>query len=353
MKINTSQLIFLILCIFLLFFILFQKILFYNRDNIIKIKENPISIHYYNHIYNNINKTLIEINKKFDNCTIKELFKCEIMKESQPYSDLYKKAPYIIVPYSLNPSIILSSSKECINKNLILLILTSPNSYIQRELYRRVYKKYDFIEYYFFTGYSRNHTINHILIQENNKNNDIIQFDTIADYYNMTIHTITSLKWARDNCKNYKYVVDHQSDIFLNIPYYLKHFYNSSHEIIGYLKVNVKPYRIPCSWYMPVEVYPNEYYPDYVLGPCIFFSENALNLICNEIPNEKRVVYMDDLYLGFLIERANLTKSITQVNNHIQIYSDLPKPYYYVRNYIFWIHGLYPDLIQYLYSIIN
>lgn len=135
------------------------------------------------------------------------------------YGTVNKK---LILPFPIIIKNVIQSTHKCREKmELIIAINSSPNSFLERYTYRRIYNEYKSnIEYYFFVGLSVNETINDLIKEENEKYNDLIQFDFVSHYYNITYLTIGSLRWINEHCKNYKYLVEHQSDVFFNLFYY-------------------------------------------------------------------------------------------------------------------------------------
>lgn len=75
------------------------------------------------------------------------------------------------------------------------------------------------VSVYFIIGTSHNKTeySNTRVAAEDNIHNDIIQFDFIDTYHNLTIKTLAGLHWAAINCPSAKYVIKADQDVYYNL----------------------------------------------------------------------------------------------------------------------------------------
>lgn len=256
------------------------------------------------------------------------------------------------LPFPIKLRIITEPKSKCKdNMKLIIALMCSPGQFSNRYVYRKIYSKYKFIKLYFFTTRSDIKRINDLIKEENDKYDDIIQYDFKGGYYLITYQVAGAIRYINENCKNYKYLIDHQSDIFLNIPFYLKMFEkDTTYPIIGnlYLRPLVCRSKNFVS-YMPKDLYKDDYYPPFVQGACIFFSEETVKKLAIASYSVDRVICFDDVYIGFLMNYSKIdvkkTKCIEKYKRN-EYSRRMSKSF--IRNDLLWIHGFHPAAIYYL-----
>lgn len=157
--------------------------------------------------------------------------------------------------------------------------------------------------------------------EENRLHGDILQIDYIETYYNNTYKTLSSLRWAFENCKDTEYLVLIDDDYYLsmkNLLLFLKNplDHNASRfskEFIpydgrlyaGWVISGWKPPRHFSKWYTSLYEYPFNIFPDYVTGGITVFSNRAFkelyaaSLFVN-------VFKLDDINLGIVAKKIGL-----------------------------------------------
>ena len=91
----------------------------------------------------------------------------------------------------------------------------------------------------FVVGKSSNSSDEKIIMQEAKNESDMLIFDFIDHYENLTIKTMMGLKWANERCSNAMFVVKIDDDTTIN-PLKLmnnlasKHYTSIHHKEIGY-----------------------------------------------------------------------------------------------------------------------
>ncbi|XP_071796429.1 beta-1,3-galactosyltransferase 5-like [Asterias amurensis] len=137
---------------------------------------------------------------------------------------------------------------------------------------------------------------------------DIIQGDFIDSYKNMTLKVLMGLKWAGLKCPNATYVMNLDSDMFVNVYNLVTLLETSPRErfAIGHLIENAKPFRKKdAKWHTPVEMYPDQYYPPYLNGPAYVMSGDLPGLIFNA---SSQVTYLpwDDVFVGIVMKKIGI-----------------------------------------------
>lgn len=311
----------------------------------------------YDAIYSSL---LNDLYNKYKKCSY-SLRECmyEIERRKKIYRRNNATEIKYLLPFPININNVIESTRKCReNMELIIGINTVPDSFLERYTFRKIYNEYDNVDYYFFIAMSLNETVNELIKEENKKYNDIIQFDFVSHYYNLTYQTIGCLRWLNKHCKNYKYIVEHQSDTFFNIIYY-NHKYgrmNKTYEVISSIYRHRGPIRETKNlfykrWEVPKYIYPYNLYPDYPQGPCILFSEDAINKICESSYSYNFVLFLDDVYLGLLMNKTGIKQHSAgnAIRNAVGNVLNVNK----IKTNILWLHGIKPGLMYYIWKAIK
>ena len=147
------------------------------------------------------------------------------------------------------------------------------------------------------------------LIQnESVKYGDIIQENFIDSYRNMTHKVLMGLKWAGQMCPNATYVMNLDSDMFVNVYNLVASLEDAPrrHFAVGHLKVNTSPLRNRRSkWHTPLEMYPESTYPPYLNGPAYVMSGDLPGRIFNESAHVRYIPW-DDVFIGLVMKKVGV-----------------------------------------------
>ena len=77
------------------------------------------------------------------------------------------------------------------------------------------------ISAYFAIALNPKQTVNEELKKESDRYQDIIQFQFIDAYYNLTLKAISILRWIDRKCQNSTHILKTDDDVIVNIPYIL------------------------------------------------------------------------------------------------------------------------------------
>ncbi|KAK3594771.1 hypothetical protein CHS0354_030710 [Potamilus streckersoni] len=123
------------------------------------------------------------------------------------------------------PKYVLNNPDICQNKEsvfFLVMVHTAVFHFDQREFLRRTWANKDLLRSHvmrilFLVGLPRESLTQERLQKENDENRDIVQGDFIDDYHNLTHKGVMGFKWISENCKNAKYVIKIDDDVFVNI----------------------------------------------------------------------------------------------------------------------------------------
>ncbi|KAJ7993194.1 hypothetical protein DPEC_G00269910 [Dallia pectoralis] len=205
---------------------------------------------------------------------------------------------------------------------LLLVIKSSPANYERREVLRKTWAKERlqngvWIRRIFLTGTTgagfEKRKLNQLLQVENREHNDILQWDFNDSFFNLTLKQILFLQWMDQNCRQARFLLNGDDDIFANtdnMVVYLQGLTDNNgdkHLFAGHLIHYVGPIRSPGSkYYVPVQVQESESYPPYCGGGGFLLSGHTA-MIIYKMSHNIPILPIDDVYMGMCLEKAGLT----------------------------------------------
>lgn len=223
------------------------------------------------------------------------------------------------------------------NVDIIVAIPCSPTQLSGRIAIRNTYAKVKRInnfriKYIFTTGLSKSSSYKlEYLKYESHLYNDIIVFNMINSYENLTVTMFSLYKWIIENVSSLKYFIRVNTDT-LFIPHNLKKILSYKYDFIGEFYCEKKE---------------NVTYPQ---GSFYILSLNALIYIYNNKEKVKMNRFDDVIYGKILKLKNNLT--IKDIYNNGLMYSQAE--WKYKRDDIkssFAIHPVNPQVVYYLYNM--
>lgn len=222
----------------------------------------------------------------------------------------FKKAPKL--------RFILNHRHSCIDhgRNLSLLIaVTSSASHMEsRRAIRDTwggYAKQRGAQVLFFLGIPKNTKYHSRISEENAKFKDIIQATFLDVYSNLTLKSISVLKWSFEFCSYVKFVLKVDDDMFINIENILNitKKENVSRAILGELAHEWTPVRsIKNKWYTSYQDYPFNIYPDFVFGPSYLLTGDSIKSLYQS-SMQMNLFHLEDVYItGFVAEKEHIKR---------------------------------------------
>ncbi len=178
-------------------------------------------------------------------------------------------------------------------------------------------------------GSSESNSVNNDVIEEDQKNNDLIQWKFIDRYYNCTLKAIGILRWTLFYCKNVKFIMKTDDDILVNplmFDQFIANITNSKKTIYGRVGKGYGPHRSKASkWFISYESYSPSIYPDFMFGSYIM-SSDSIYPIYTEILNSLPALAFEDVYItGIIAEKLNITRINTDYFFKLEWFGILPK----------------------------
>ncbi len=193
----------------------------------------------------------------------------------------------IMFPYLINNNV-------CYNESWIyyvLLVMNTAHNAKKRHIIRTTWGRHNFFKGFpsrtvFLLGNVDSPRQRKQLKVENRRFRDIIQFDFLEEYQNLTIKVLAGIKWAMRYCHQAKYVFRSDDDLFVDLLTLKtildekEKIYNLSRAMIGQRNVNMTIFREDrlCSkWCLANDDYPQfKTYPPYIYGAFYILSVGVL-----------------------------------------------------------------------------
>uniref|UniRef100_A0A0B7BLK7 Hexosyltransferase n=1 Tax=Arion vulgaris TaxID=1028688 RepID=A0A0B7BLK7_9EUPU len=147
-------------------------------------------------------------------------------------------------------------------------------------------------------------------LSESAQYGDILQEDYIDCYNNLSLKSVSILKWVSSFCSNAKFVLKADDDMYVNIPFmittlrkYITDAPTKDAFIVGSVQNNAHPIRSSSSkWYTPFKLYPDSTYPKYVSGTAYAMTVKAAFLLY-EASLRVPIFWLEDVYITGLCAR--------------------------------------------------
>ncbi|KAK6173208.1 hypothetical protein SNE40_016703 [Patella caerulea] len=198
---------------------------------------------------------------------------------------------------------------------LFIFILTVHSNFIQRNTLRHTWlsaskNNTSDVRYVFLLGKSMDEAMNRKTIAEAAIFNDIIMEDFTDSYQNLTHKTIMGLKYVSNYCKQAKYVLKTDDDMWINIPalqHSLQIFGQRLQAALGgYCIFNAIPNRDKTSkWYASYSSYPGPHYPGFCSGTGYVTSSNVIQKIF-EISKHVPFFHLEDVYMSLCAKKLGI-----------------------------------------------
>lgn len=156
---------------------------------------------------------------------------------------------------------------------------------------------------FFVIGVPRNLIFERQLKAESDKYGDILQFNFIEDYYNLTIKAIAELKWAWRHCSNSRYMVKTDDDVVMNMPmlYQLVQRRKIPSGLTGLVMTTPANREPGHKWYMPRRYYHRDNY-EFLAGFSYLLSMDRLKQFLKTIITYPGpILDIDDLFLTGIV----------------------------------------------------
>ena len=208
--------------------------------------------------------------------------------------------------------------------DLLVIILTVHQNVKARNAIRETWLSYSKnntgnVRYVFLLGEVKDIAQREKVVTENSMYHDIIKEDFVDTYMNLTYKTVMGYKWAATKCKQARFVLKTDDDMFVNINNLLNivklHNDTLQTAIGGACNLKARPIRNKNSkWYASYTSYPNSHYPGFCSGTGYITSMSVVKKLY-EISPSVPFFHLEDVYSALCIRKLGYTlKSIPGFN---------------------------------------
>ncbi|XP_018411510.1 PREDICTED: UDP-GlcNAc:betaGal beta-1,3-N-acetylglucosaminyltransferase 8 [Nanorana parkeri] len=204
------------------------------------------------------------------------------VKEPDSYPDLLQS--FLAHSRCRNHRMIINQPKKCSANNtfLLLAIKSSPQNFAQRQAVRdswggeRNYGGKN-VKLVFLLGTVLVPDLSPLLAYESSLSRDLLQWDFVDTFFNLTLKDQLFLGWANKHCAGAKYILKGDDDVFARIPNIVQVLSLLDNQrqnslYMGHVVKAARPYRDTHSkYYIPPSFYAG-FYPPYAGGGGYVFS---------------------------------------------------------------------------------
>ncbi|XP_054853349.1 beta-1,3-galactosyltransferase 9 [Eublepharis macularius] len=219
---------------------------------------------------------------------------------------------------NISKAYIISNSEACAHKEIFLLVLTfsNPENASRRDAIRRTWANMTGVKGYttrilFVLGKPSSEATDLEVIREFQEHQDLIEGAFFDSPENQTLKTTTAVEWIVTFCPGARFILKTDEEMFVNLPNlvdYLLSLRTHLEEIyLGKVVHQEVPNRDPQSpSFVPLQTYPEKYYPDYCSATALVISQDVARMIyvtAHEVPPS----VPPGVFVGICTKKAGVT----------------------------------------------
>ncbi|CAL8393344.1 unnamed protein product [Boreogadus saida] len=140
---------------------------------------------------------------------------------------------------------------------------------------------------------------------------DILQWDFLDSFFNLTLKETHFLKWFDTYCGRVRYVFKGDDDVFVSVDNVLEYLEGAGHAegglLVGDVLLKARPIRRKSNkYYVPEALYNKTFYPPYAGGGG-FVMDGALARRLHGASETLELFPIDDVFLGMCLEALRVT----------------------------------------------
>ncbi|XP_058010708.1 UDP-GlcNAc:betaGal beta-1,3-N-acetylglucosaminyltransferase 9 [Ahaetulla prasina] len=219
-------------------------------------------------------------------------------------------------------NLLINQPKKCMRSSerpfLLVAIKSLVEEFDRREIVRKTWGREGLVnglqvQRVFLLGVPKNKTMlptwETLVRQESQLYRDILLWDFLDTFFNLTLKEIHFLSWADEFCSRTKFIFKGDADVFVNmenIVNFLESCNPSEDLFVGDIIYNAQPIRIRKSkYYIPITMYGLGMYPAYAGGGGFLLSISTLKKLAQAC-TQVELFPIDDVFLGMCLQRINL-----------------------------------------------
>lgn len=171
----------------------------------------------------------------------------------------------------------------------------------------------------FVMGTTKDQSLERKVREEADRYGDVVRSNFEDSYYNLSLSTVTALRWAHESCSDYKYLLKADDDTFVNLAALGRYLATSARRrrkaIYGYLMKGFRPNRDRNSkWFTSPQLYNKARLPDFVSGFAYVVTRDAVEPLYAAARTTIMFPFEDVYVTGMCREKASDAEAIALEN---------------------------------------
>jgi hypothetical protein len=213
--------------------------------------------------------------------------------------------------------LIINKKKICLNEKYDFFIIVKSGNFQRRNLTRATWAK-EITEHFnipvlYAIGYPKNSSLQREIISEDETYKDLLQFDFLESYYNLTIKTTSVLLWYDRYCsKSSDYLLYVDDDILIHVDKLIMYMIQTKYTdtIEGWFEKSGRIQRTGIGG-VTKEDFPLDIVPSYLWGAAVIYPSNVISngLIKSIFNTTVPIFFRDDVFINaFIAEQAGIKR---------------------------------------------
>ena len=164
-----------------------------------------------------------------------------------------------------------------------------------------------------------NYSLIEPIVSEQEQHDDIIQGDFVDSYHNMTLKSLFGLKIVSELCKEARYLLKSDDDMFINLPVLLRRLDKNplKRSIMGARMRRTKPWRTG-KWSVTYDEFPFEFFPPYIHGSSYVISSDVIRQLY-EASHYVPWIPLEDVYISGILGRIVGVHHVTVIGSGTKV----------------------------------
>lgn len=238
---------------------------------------------------------------------------------------------------------------------LLIIVTTAVNKMNNRDAIRGTwgaYAKEIGAKLYFLTGQTPVADVQTYVNDENKFYQDILQANFTDSYHNLTLKSVSLMKWVSERCTNVPYVLKTDDDMLINVDMmmaFVKGKRKFTKSIFGKVAKNWRPHRDRTNkYYVSMQEYNRTKYPDFTTGPAYIFTGDCARLIYESSLQHPFLFLEDVLLTGIVAEEVGIKRW-----HHVKMKNIWVKVTYCLFKTVMTTHKHSPEDIELLWDEVS